>query len=31
MHVGVEFEQRVSRGGVQSLHLVYCTFRKIGQ
>ncbi len=31
MHVGVEFEQRVSRGGVQSLHLVYCASRKIGQ
>ena len=31
MHVGVEFEQRVSRGGVQSLHLVNCTLRKIGQ
>ncbi len=31
VHVGVELEQRVSRGGVQSLHLVYCTFRKIGK
>ncbi len=31
MHVGVEFEQRVSRSGVQSLHPVYCAFRKIGQ
>jgi hypothetical protein len=31
MHVGVELEQRVSRGGVQSLHLVYRTLGKIGQ
>ena len=27
MHVGVELEQRVARGGVQSLHLVDCALR----
>ena len=31
VHVGVELEQRVACGGVQSLHLVYCALWQIGQ